>query len=1406
MLTSAKQSTLCRLTLVMLIVCGQVASVMATPATAQDSVPFADCDTNGDGRVSLSEYLSRQDSPDARLRFHRMDDDENGSLTEAEWNRRDRSGTIPARRLFRGYDADGNGRLSADEWLTPVPPEARTEFEQKAKVFDFDRDGTLSYEEFTAIPGLVAERERGAVPDPIERLANRTARRILKATRVPVPADAWSAVVDSHLGAGIPATIALWDRNGDRQIDAEEIPSGIELAYGVRRASTASARTPSGRVWNANYFRSLDADGDGVWTAEEFLSRHPADQERANQEFLSGDLDSNGRLERDEVDKAGLSHFDVPVQFLLWDSDGDGLVGDDELSENARSWDRNIAVHLLPGFDSDGDGALSLLEFRDTPLGNPLADWNAVRKDANGDGRLDHDEFFRPNGLALSGLAAHFFDGFDRDQNGALDFTEFEFDVDLDRVPASHLFEALDRDRDGQLSLGEAFAPPDVSIAAGRPLLPPHRLVFLDADADGDQRLTRTEFSAEIAVRRAVVDERWYWRVAWPGFRKADVDQDGQLSLSELLASVPEDRHPVATRDFRIFDFDGQGGLDFAESVCMPGVVPASRRGPVPDPVADRLHNELSQALDLFGQENGGRHRLGREDWDEATTGRWYSSRFSEIDRDGDGGVSAQELRAGFAVMFGLRSEDGSELRRRSGLVFNWNTFFVVWDQDGDMRLSREEFVPRFWRGSEAAERQFAGADSDKDGFLAPDELAATDFVWVDVVDRFRTLDKNLDGSLDPAELDQGLAAWERPYLDQLWPSYDADADARLTFEEFRATPLGNPVLDWRGRSYDQDDDGRLSLAEFHPADGLRFLGTSKVFFDRVDRDGNGSLDLSEFDFDVDFGRVPARVVFQAVERNQDGRLTLRETVESLRGSDSALEAMSSSLQRPFQENDRNGDGVLDAGEFAAAADFHAAIRRVVWRHRNSRPKFLRRDLNGDGFVDRDEWLADRADNELPEAGYDFVLCDFDGDGRLSFNEFSCVPSVAPPARRGNVPDPIVELVDSLLKSIEGHDPNEVSATIAGQTAGAAPLDVVQGWDSDQDGRLTDWELRQGVEILFGIRDPDGTPLRRETGQVFELRTFQSYDRSADGVLAKPEFVERYWGGEEQAGEVFTAADTDGNGGLTVQEAAGGDLFWGDSLSLFRRFDTDRSGDLDASELAKAAKPWETAYLEMAFPGFDADGDGTLSFREFRETPFCNPLADWNRRRADRNHDGRLSLDEFHDGKSPARRGLSSLFLARLDRDSDGRLSVPELDFSVDLRRAPIEVVFATLDADRDAALTLSEAVGKAPAPGNPVALQNWNERSMLLEDAFRIADHDQNGRLSLEEFLRPGSAITDLVVGRNPSRTVSRRARDPETTGSAPANASPAASWNRRFVALVVFDVILLLALIWGGLRRARR
>lgn len=888
------------------------------------------------------------------------------------------------------------------------------------------------------------------------------------------------------------------------------------------------------------------------------------------------------------------------------------------------------------------------------------------------------------------------------------------------------------------------------------------------------------------------------------GFLAVDLDEDQFLSLEEYLKKQPAAQQDVRRQEFLVCDFDGDGLLSFDEYRAMPVV--RSRLASVPDPVFERAETEIASALTaLHTQPRNDNGHWSEAAWDVACAERWFVGDFAAFDHDGDGFVSETEVRTAFEIAFGIRDAGGPLLRREDGGVLVRQTLLGVYDSNQDGRLSREEFVPRYWGGPEAAETLFAELDADADGLLTISELVEGEAFWHPVLRRFLRLDLNRDGRVDRQELEQGLAGWERPYLEWTFTAFDLDNSEALSLSEYRHTPLANPLLDWRGRRRDLDGDGCLSLDEFHPGAGWPFKGLSLIYFERLDRDGNGLLDLSEFSFDIDLEHVPAEVLFLYFDRNQDGKLTQAEFLPNAVPEGFTVTQLLPFTAQLWVRADLDRDAELDSSEFVQFPDLQTAWHYETRLLQEFWQGFSQKDSNGDGILSRMEWLQHAPSEQAARLQEEFLLCDFNQDGQLSWGEYCCLPSVAAVHQRGIVPDPYREVLLNLEQAIrlaqyEQSDPFIEQADFIAETLGFLSTAEVLKWDRNRDQVFSPSEIRIGLEEVFGFRHPSGMLLKRWNGQVFDLRTFRSYDENNDGRLSLTEFEKRYWEGPEKSREVFAQADLDGDGWLTLAELETGDLLWIDTFQLFRKFDRDRDGSISLAELRSSARSWETQYVSITFPEIDADGQSSskllLGIVEFRGTPFANPFEDWNRRRKDPHNQGFLLLATFHDSPSKFALGLSAEYFKRLDRNQDGHLSLRELDFRIDLRRAAASVVFDMFDVNQDGRLSLSEVVSRYQTPvtptADPEAMRKRQEQVMRLEEAFQAADQDADGALTFAEFTSEDASVFALTTGRPVPRVAA--------TPPLPLARETAVNW--RLIGLIGLNGLLLAGIGWFILR----
>ncbi|MHA7958302.1 EF-hand domain-containing protein [Streptomyces sp. L500] len=151
-----------------------------------------------------------------------------------------------------------------------------------------------------------------------------------------------------------------------------------------RTTATATAATAARR----RVFAMMDADGDGVVSAREYLSR------------VDRTVQAAGRTEDDPL--VVVARAEGRKVWAEMDADGDGKLTFDEYDAwaGAGTFDnvcRPVLGSLFDLADTDGDGALDKAEFTalrtalNNPPGNAAAAFDAL--DTDGDGRVGRDAY-----------------------------------------------------------------------------------------------------------------------------------------------------------------------------------------------------------------------------------------------------------------------------------------------------------------------------------------------------------------------------------------------------------------------------------------------------------------------------------------------------------------------------------------------------------------------------------------------------------------------------------------------------------------------------------------------------------------------------------------------------------------------------------------------------------------------------------------------------------------------------------------------------------------------------------------------------------------------------------------------------------------------------------------------------
>ena len=1254
---------------------------------------------------------------------------------------------VPVPQTFAAWDTNQDGHVSLEEWLASRPAEKHPRLQRDFRVVDWDGNGVLSEQEFLCLPGVGLVAQRGNVPDPMMELAQRHQQEVQQSWAN------WDANGDGALdekefvAAQLPVLIPglgttdfkVWDRNGNGWIERDEVKIVINAVYAITRLDGFPLRRPNGLVFDQMGFRHFDADGDGFISVADWMAKTQLDETKAKASLAPYDQNQDGKLSPEEA--WGKLLRDPLAKFLAGDKDLDGLLSPEELQNSAESYQQELASHIFPGFDTNGDGQLDFQEYRLCPLANFDEPWHLSRSDKNSDGLLSLQEFGWGRKLESMATTALFFKALDVSNDQQLDLNEFRFRVDPNRVPPQIAFVYRDTDRDGKLSLDEWIHGQSENEHARL------KRDFQVVDWNGDGWLSEQEFlclsGIVLVTQRGSVPDPMvqlaeqsleHIQQSWANW---DTNDDGSLDEKEfasaqLPALIPE----LDKTEFLLWDRNGNGSVDADE---VKTVIHAAYAITRLDGFSLRKPNGL--VFDQMG--------------------------FRHFDADGDGFISVADWMAKTQL---------DETKAKASLA--------PYDQNQDGKLSLEEAWGRLVRDPLA---KFLASDKDFDGLLSPEELqnSAESYQQELASHIFPGFDTNGDGQLDFQEYRLcPLANFDEPW--HLSRS-DKNSDGLLSLQEFgwgrKLESMATTALFFK--ALDVSNDQQLDLNEFHFRIELNKVSPQVAFVYR-DTDRDGKLSLDEWihgQSEKEHARLKRD--FQVVDWNGDGGLDEQEYF-SLPGVIPAaqrgpvpdpVQQLAAQHQQEMQQSwanwDTNGDGALEEQEFSFAK-LHSLLLGL------ERTEFKTWDLNGNGKVEQDEVgrIIDAAygirhlDGVVLRQPNGFVLnrmgfryYDVDGDGFISVAEWMS---------RSKLDE------QKAIAVLQPHDQNHDGKLSPQESWGLLRVDILSTFlrsDKDFDGYLTPDEVIAGAESyqkeiasrVFPGFDTNGDgkldfreyrlcPLANYDEAWHEGRT----DRNADGQLTLQEFG---WGRTVDSlamtALIFAGFDVSKDGQLSLQEFSfkAGTAKPAVVPPTFAARDTNQDGQVSLEELLTGRPAGEHARLTRDFRVVDWDGNGVLSEAEFLCLPGVvlvaqrgnvpDPIlqlaeqslehiqqswANW-----DTNGDGVLDQQEFIAAKLPALiSGLAQTDFKVWDRNGNGSIERDEVRTVIDgayaitrldgfpLRRLNglvfDQMGFRHFDADGDGFISVAD----------------WMAKTQLDEVKAKasLAPYDQNqdGRLSPEE------------------------------------------------------------------------
>ena len=768
------------------------------------------------------------------------------------------------------------------------------------------------------------------------------------------------------------------DKNDDERIDVAEFTAGLKREEVSQRAlKIFGILDQSGDdVLTYEEYRespgsaiviSLDADGSGKLSADEYAVKVPELLANGRLEACFATIDQNGDGELSSVE---LDVKPCEMAFFLTDLDGDQRISMEE-SLKKSPWRGQSSVTKFQRRDLNRDENLTLRELLYDPQ-----DAKYWAMDQGGDMIVSEAEYASSRYARSFNDSQKAFQNMDSNSDGILGLSEFRNrsedatvafgkPEDLDRYDDSVLFPLLDLDGNGSISPDEMYAE-DVPTNVYEKFQPQ----FVDMDADQNGLVSLSEFEARDSYfrypafdknRDGVLDPEEFSlsiiSYVSPGrcelfFEAADLDHDGSIALTEYQGHA-------RSCAFLMEDADEDDRLSL-EEFSQDWI----------DLVADGRIKPAFQSYDVDGDGSLDQTEFDREP---------PMMRFLEFDADANGRLTLTEFSANAKTELAI-AERHATFARRDGdgdgslavrEFFYEDKFAPFWeiDADQDDRVSLIELLgsPRFAHAGDFADNVFRDLDHNGNGQCEFSEYESrSDNIIV------AELDRDKDRSLSISEFyTLGFSTPGR--AETIFMYLDADSNDRLSIEEFKSRP-SESVLETEAKrrpptpqaafeSMDVDADGLLVIDELATEDVKENLGEIvSTWFAEADSDADSALALAEF--------KASRKTFEFLIWDADNNGTLNV--------DEFHNAKTSWSTR------RRASAMFDVLDQDDDAQLNRAEANAIW----NRTRFMNHDRNEDNIVTWEEFSASRHNNmSLEEIEVLFNAYDADGDGLLDSEE-----------------------------------------------------------------------------------------------------------------------------------------------------------------------------------------------------------------------------------------------------------------------------------------------------------------------------------------------------------------------------------------------------------------------------------